>query len=70
MIEMIPVFSDIIASVGYDTFSKVLRIKFKEGLFDYYNVPKKIYTELLSAYSHIDYYDQMIKDHYVSKKIG
>ncbi len=70
MIEMIPVLSSTISSAGYDAFGKVLRIKFKDGLFDYFNVPKYVYTELLNAHSHSGYYDEMIKDHYASKRIG
>ena len=70
MIEMIPVLSSTISSAGYDAFGKVLRIKFKDGLFDYFNVPKFVYTELLSAHSHSEYYDEMIKGNFEFKKIG
>lgn len=70
MIEMIPVLSSTISSVGYDSFSKILRIRFKDGLFDYYNVPESVYTGLLSALSHEEFFEVWIRDEYVSKQIG
>ena len=70
MIEMIPVLSSNIASVGYDSFGKILRIRFKDGLYDYYNVPERVYNELLSALSHTEYFDECVKEKYLCKKIG
>ena len=70
MIEMIPVLSNTISSAGYDAFSKTLRIRFKEGLYDYFEVPERIYTGLLSALSHTEFFEVWIRDEYASKQIG
>ena len=40
--EMIPVSSSNLESVGYDVETKTLRIKFHNGLYEYYNVPESI----------------------------
>jgi len=70
MIEMIPVFSKTILSVGYSDFSQTLRIRFQSGMFDYYEVPKEVYLGFINAYSHEDYFVDFIRDVYRSKQIA
>jgi hypothetical protein len=50
--EMIPVDSSNLAAVGYDLNQAVLRIEFKNGrAYEYYDVPKYIFDELMTAES-------------------
>jgi hypothetical protein len=49
-------------SVGYDPPRQTLEIEFLNGgLYEYYNVPERIYNGLMSASSHGSYFDQFIK---------
>lgn len=48
MMEMTPVSSSNIESVGYDKKTKTLRIRFKDGsLYEYFDVPEHIHQGLL-----------------------
>ncbi|HDR8441749.1 TPA: KTSC domain-containing protein, partial [Bacillus cereus] len=49
--ELSPVISKTIVAVGYNPFSMILRIQLKHGMYDFFNVPKNIYTGLLNAHS-------------------
>ena len=52
-------------SVGYDPTEETLEIEFHSGgIYQYYNVPERIYTELLSASSKGSYFATHIKDVY------
>ena len=68
--NMIPVNSSNLASIGYEPQSQTLRIEFKSGVYDYYNVPKLIYDGLMSASSHGKYHAQYIKNSFKFKKIA
>ncbi len=60
--EMIPVTSSNLASVGYDEDSLTLRVEFLNGtLYDYYNVPKEVFLDLLNATSKGQFFNQNIK---------
>ena len=53
---MIPVESNILASVGYDQATKKLKIVFTSGaVWRYNDVPKKVYDELLASDSKWNY---------------
>lgn len=55
--EHISVSSSNIASVGYDTATCTLQIKFHSGgLYEYYDVPCYIYQGLMNAPSHGKYF--------------
>jgi len=42
-----------LVSVGYDTENKVLEVEFKHGgIYQYNDVPEKIYNDLMKALSH------------------
>ena len=62
--DMIPVSSSDLESVGYDTETKTLRIQFHNGLYEYYNVPESIYHGLINASSKGKYHASFIKDCY------
>jgi hypothetical protein len=48
-----PVTSSVLASVGYDPMTWILELEFHSGrVYEYYNIPQKVYTDLLSAPSH------------------
>jgi hypothetical protein len=68
--EMIPVKSSNLNSVGYDAINLTLDIKFHEGhVYRYFKVPLNIYNGLMTAISHGKYFDQYIKGHYRFIKI-
>ncbi|MFW2500447.1 MULTISPECIES: KTSC domain-containing protein [Clostridium] len=68
--NMIGVTSSNLVAVGYDASSQTLRIQFKSGLYDYYNVPQHIYNSLMSASSHGEYHASYIKNSYRYKRIS
>jgi hypothetical protein len=60
--EMIPVSSSNLASVGYDYETATLRIHFLNGgMYDYQGVSSDVYDGLLAAGSKGQYFDQFIK---------
>ena len=66
--QMIPVSSSNIASIGYD--GSTLHIRFHSGgLYAYYNVPSGIYNGLMSASSKGRYFHANIKGRYGDTKI-
>lgn len=63
--ERIPVVSSNIAAVGYDSEKKVLEIEFHHGaVYQYFDVPKWVYEELMSSPSQGAYFMNEIKDKY------
>lgn len=60
--EMTPVDSKNIASIGYDYEMATLRIEFlKGGTYDYYQVPAELYEGIMSASSKGQYLNMYIK---------
>jgi len=50
---MVPVTSDSLAAIGYDSPSETLRIKFRNGgLYDYLKVAPEVYQGLLADQPH------------------
>jgi hypothetical protein len=65
-----PVSSSNLKSVGYDQSSNTLEIEFHGGrVYQYYNVPKRIYQGLMAASSHGKYHHRRIKDSYRYSRI-
>ena len=65
-----PVSSSNLKSVGYDQSSNTLEIEFHGGrVYQYYNVPKRIYQGLMAASSHGKYHHRRIKDRYRYSRI-
>jgi hypothetical protein len=60
--ERTPVVSSNIASVGYDPAQQILEVAFHSGrIYQYHNVPQRIYQGLMQAPSHGRYFDSFIK---------
>ena len=67
--DMIPVSSSDIASVGYE--NGTLYIRFNSGgLYKYSNVPESAYHGLMLASSHGKYFHAYIKNSYSYLRIG
>ncbi|WP_435065792.1 KTSC domain-containing protein [Halobaculum sp. EA56] len=65
-----PVSSSNLKSVGYDQSSNTLEIEFHGGrVYQYYNVPKRVYQGLMAASSHGKYHHRRIKDSYRYSRI-
>ena len=61
----VPVSSSNLSSVGYDKANQVLEIKFNGGgVYQYFDVPKRIHQELMNASSHGKYFHRNIEDNY------
>jgi hypothetical protein len=60
--EMITVSSTNLSSVGYEEESLTLRVEFLNGTsYEYYNVPKEVFEELLNSSSKGQYLNSNIK---------
>lgn len=58
-----------LSSVGYE--NSTLEVEFNNGtVYQYFNVPNFIYSALMSAYSHGEYFAQNIKSNYQCRKIN
>lgn len=67
--QMIPVNSSNLASVGYE--NGTLHIRFRSGgLYSYTNVPVSVYQGLMSAPSKGSYFHAHIKGQYGDHRIG
>jgi len=57
--------SSAISSVGYDERSAVLEVEFSSGaVYDYLQVPKKVYSALLKAPSKGSFVSRRLRDRY------
>lgn len=69
--NMTPVVSRDLASVGYDASSKTLYVSFHSGgTYSYSNVPESVYRGLMSAPSKGQYFRANIRTSYAYRKIG
>ncbi|EMA6343912.1 KTSC domain-containing protein [Bacillus cytotoxicus] len=59
-----PVISKNLVAVGYNPSSMILRIEFRNGTYDFFDVPESVYKELLNAQSKSYYHDTYIKNSY------
>lgn len=70
-IEMIPVTSSNIESIGYDEGTQILRIRFLTGaVYEYKNVPIMEFEQLKNAPSVGSYLNRNIARGYPYEKIG
>jgi len=68
---MTPVSSSNLASVGYDSTTRTLRVEFRSGaVYEYDNVPEAEYQGLMNASSKGSYLHENIKNRYSYRKIG
>ena len=66
----VPVSSSNIASVGYDATSQLLEVEFKNGAtYQYFDVPRWAYDEMLSAGSVGKYFNANIRDSFRSGRL-
>jgi hypothetical protein len=57
--------SSAISSVGYDERSAILEVEFSSGVvYDYLQVPKKVYRDLLKAPSKGGFVSRRVRDRY------
>ena len=69
--QMIPVSSSNLDSVGYDSLTGKLYIRFNSGgLYEYDKVPYSVYEGLMHAASHGRYFHAHIKGIYAYRRIG
>jgi hypothetical protein len=62
--------SSVIDLVVYDTKLSALAIKFRTGsLWTYLNVPIEVYDELVTAKSAGNYFNNHIRNYYISEKM-
>lgn len=67
---MVSVSSSRLESVGYDERLKLLHIQFVDGsLYEYYDVPKSVYIDLINASSAGKYFHKYVKGVYHFSKI-
>ena len=65
-----PVSSSAISSVGYDRKAKTLELEFSSGgVYDYYEVPPKVYAALMSAESKGRFVSERIRGQYRSERV-
>jgi hypothetical protein len=65
-----PVSSSMLASIGYDEKEKILELEFDHGgIYQYFDVPKEEYEEMMDASSHGGYFLDNIEDCYEWLKI-
>ncbi|WP_339865070.1 KTSC domain-containing protein [Paremcibacter congregatus] len=68
--EIQPVNSSNVASVGYDTDSATLQVEFLNGgIYQYFDVPQTVYLALVNADSVGKYLATHIKGHYRYSKV-
>lgn len=57
--------SSAVSSIGYDERSSVLEVEFESGaVYDYFEVPEKVYKDLLEASSIGSFVSKRIRDRY------
>ncbi len=62
--------SSAISSVGYDRKAKTLELEFSSGrVYDYYEVPPKVYAALMSAESKGRFVSEQIRGQYRSERV-
>lgn len=62
--------SSMLASIGYDQKKKILEVEFNHGaIYEYYDVEKETYGELMKADSHGRYFLHNIRNDYDCSRI-
>ena len=62
--------SSVVLAISYDDATSTLRIIFVSGrVYDYKNVPEKVFNAMKTAFSKGIYFNQYIKDYYPFEKI-
>lgn len=61
--------SSTIVSIGYDSDSSTLEIEFRNGIYQYYNVPDSVYQALMESGSHGRFFHANIKGVYPCSRV-
>ena len=62
--------SSVVAAIRYDTTTSILRVIYVSGsVYDYKNVPEKVYKDMRSASSKGEFLNKHIKPNYEFEKI-
>ena len=64
-----PVTSSNVVSLGYDAATETLEVEFKNGVYQYYNVPQPIYEQMIAAESIGKFLNVYIKPIYPCAKV-
>lgn len=68
--QRVDVISSNIKSIGYDEKSSILEVEFlSTDIYNYFDVPKAVYLELMESNSHGKYLNSKIKGYYEYKII-
>lgn len=67
--ERLPVESSTAVSVGYDGEGQTLEIEFKNGVYQYYNVPQPIFDQMMSCESVGKFFNAYIKPTYPCSRV-
>jgi hypothetical protein len=63
--------SSVVAGIHYYPSTRILRVIFVSGtIYDYLNVPEKVYAEMKTAFSKGTYLNKSIKGFYKYKKVN
>jgi hypothetical protein len=63
--KTIPVVSNTLRTVGYDTDRQLLQIEFQNrSIYQYFEVPQAVYEELMQASSKGAYFNRSIRPHF------
>ena len=65
-----PVKSTSLISVGYSRETQTLEAEFKGGVYDYYEVPERVYEELMASDSLGTYFNRFIRDQYRFSRVS
>jgi KTSC domain len=70
-VERVELPSRSIKAAGYDPERSLLEVEFRSGvMYRYGGVPEKVYQEFLTAESHGRYFNQNIRNRYLTVKIA
>lgn len=62
--------SSVVAAIRYDTNTATLRVIYVSGsVYDYKNVPEKVYKEMKEAFSKGEFLNKQIKPNYKFEKV-
>lgn len=69
--DRVPVSSSNLSSVGHDENSQTLEVEFLNGsIYQYYDVPRNVYEELISAGTVGGYFAQNVRNNYRYSQVG
>jgi len=67
--DRVAVSSSNVVSVGYDADSSTLEVEFKNGIYQYYNVPEHIYTSMIQSESVGTYFNANVKNAFSCSRV-